>query len=336
MTAPLLEVDGLARDFAVRRGLIRAREVGRVRAVDRISFTVARGETLALVGESGCGKSTTARMVLRLLEPSAGTIRFEGNDITALRGAALRGLRRRMQMIFQDPFASLDPRQRVDSIVEEPLILHGIGDSAARHARVTELLSLVGLSPEHATRYPHQFSGGQRQRIGIARALALEPALIVCDEPVSALDVSVQAQVINLLQDLQARMRLSYLFIAHDLAVVRHIADRVAVMYLGRIAELSPRDALYDRPLHPYAEALLSAVPEPDPNRETTRQRIILTGDVPSPANPPRGCAFSTRCPRVMEICRTTRPELAEVEPGRQVACHLYPPRTAQPKGAAR
>ena len=318
MTAPLLEVEGLARDFAVRRGLIRAREVGRVRAVDRISFTVARGETLALVGESGCGKSTTARMVLRLLEPSAGTIRFEGNDITALRGAALRGLRRRMQMIFQDPFASLDPRQRVDSIVEEPLILHGIGDSAARHARVTELLSLVGLSPEHATRYPHQFSGGQRQRIGIARALALEPALIVCDEPVSALDVSIQAQVVNLLQDLQARMGLSNLFIAHDLAVVRHIADRVAVMYLGRIVELAPAAMLFAAPAHPYTRHLLASVPRPEPRRPPPRPPAP---EPPSPLDPPTGCAFHPRCPFVIPRCTQEAPPLTERAPGQLSAC---------------
>ena len=318
MTAPLLEVAGLAREFVVRRGLIRAREVGRVRAVDRVSFSVARGETLALVGESGCGKSTTARMVLRLLEPSAGTIWFEGKDITGLCGAPLRALRRRMQMIFQDPFASLDPRQRVDAIVEEPLILHGIGNAAARHARVAELLSLVGLSPEHATRYPHQFSGGQRQRIGIARALALEPALIVCDEPVSALDVSIQAQVINLLQDLQARMGLSYLFIAHDLAVVRHIADRVAVMYLGRIVELAPAATLFAAPAHPYTRHLLASVPRPEPRRPPPRPPAP---EPPSPLDPPTGCAFHPRCPFVIPRCTQEVPPLTERAPGQLAAC---------------
>jgi oligopeptide transport system ATP-binding protein len=315
--APLLEVEALSREFAVRRGLLFAREVARVRAVDGISFALGRDETLALVGESGCGKSTTARLVLRLIEPSGGCVRFEGEDITALRGRKLRTLRRRMQMIFQDPFASLDPRQRVAAILAEPLRLHRIGDAAARRARVRELLGLVGLSPEVGSRYPHEFSGGQRQRIGIARALAAEPDLIVCDEPVSALDVSIQAQVVNLLRDLQARLGLSYLFIAHDLAVVRHIADRVAVMYRGRIVETGPTAALFAAPAHPYTRQLLAAVPRPQPRRPPPRPPAPELGS----GSAPSGCAFHPRCPFAIARCAAAAPLLAAVAAGHEAAC---------------
>jgi len=330
VTAALMEVAGLAKHYPMRRGLVMARTVGNVRAVDGISFQLFRGETLALVGESGCGKSTTARLVLRLIEPTAGTVRFEGTDITTLRGDPLRKLRRRMQIVFQDPFASLNPRMTVAEILEEPLIVHGIGDHAARRARVTELLGLVGLAPYHAGRYPHEFSGGQRQRIGIARALAVEPALVVCDEPVSALDVSIQAQVVNLLKDLQARLGLSYLFIAHDLAVVKHVADRVAVMYLGRIVEIGPKDDVFANPRHPYTRVLLSAIPRPDPHRKLARQ--VAGGDVPSPADIPAGCRFHTRCPFVIDRCRTEDPALHTVEADHLSACHRaeeLPPATA-------
>ncbi len=308
----LLEAADLQKHFRTRAGL--------VRAVDGVSFTLARGETLALVGESGCGKSTTARLVLRLIEPTAGTVRFDGHDVTAMGGGELRRLRRRMQIVFQDPFASLNPRMTVGATLDEPLRIHGAGDAASRRARVADLLHLVGLAPEHARRFPHEFSGGQRQRIGIARALALEPALVVCDEPVSALDVSVQAQVVNLLEDLQRRLGLSYLFIAHDLAVVKHVATRVAVMYLGRIVELAPRDALFARPLHPYTRALLSAIPRPDPAQKLARQ--APSGDVPSPLNPPPGCHFHTRCPFAVDRCRSEAPALRAVAPGHLSACH--------------
>jgi len=320
LTAPLLEVTGLAKHYPIRRGLLLARTVGNVRAVDSVSFQIFSGETLALVGESGCGKSTTARLVLRLIEPSAGSVRFEGADITALRGDAMRRLRRRMQIVFQDPFASLNPRMTVAETLEEPLIVHGIGDRVARRARVEELLGLVGLAPYHAGRYPHEFSGGQRQRIGIARALAVEPALVVCDEPVSALDVSIQAQVVNLLKDLQARLGLSYLFIAHDLAVVKHVADRVAVMYLGRIVEIGPKDAVFANPRHPYTRVLLSAIPRPDPHRRLARQ--VAGGDVPSPANIPPGCRFHTRCAFVIDRCRIEDPALQHIGNGHLSACH--------------
>ena len=320
MTA-LLEVDNLSKHYPMQRGLIVSRTVGTVKAVDGVGFTVSRGETLALVGESGCGKSTTARLVLRLIEPTTGTVRFEGQDITALDGGALRKLRRRMQIVFQDPFASLNPRMTVGDILAEPLVVHAIGDAAARRARVAELLDLVGLAPYHAARFPHEFSGGQRQRVGIARALAVEPALVVCDEPVSALDVSIQAQVVNLLKDLQGRLGLSYLFIAHDLAVVKHVADRVAVMYLGRIVEIGPKAQVFANPRHPYTRLLLSAIPRPDPHRRLGRQ--IPGGDVPSPANVPPGCRFHTRCPFVIERCRTEDPAMRAIEPPAHLsACH--------------
>jgi oligopeptide transport system ATP-binding protein len=330
MSEPLLEIVDLAKHYPVKRGLVLAKTVGTVRAVDGISFRLERGETLALVGESGCGKSTTARLVLRLIEPSGGAVRFEGTDITKMSGAPLRKLRRRMQIVFQDPFASLNPRMTVGDILEEPLIVHRIGDKAARRARVNELLGLVGLAPYHAQRYPHEFSGGQRQRVGIARALAVEPALVVCDEPVSALDVSIQAQVVNLLKDLQTRLGLSYLFIAHDLAVVKHISDRVAVMYLGRIVELASKDALFARPLHPYTRTLLAAIPRPDPHRRTAHG--VPGGDVPSPMDPPPGCHFHTRCPHATEKCRVDDPPLREISGGHFSACHYaetLPPMSA-------
>jgi oligopeptide transport system ATP-binding protein len=319
VTPVLLGVTDLAKHYQ-RSGALFSRRPPPVRAVDGVTFTLFRGETLALVGESGCGKSTTARLILRLIEPTEGTVRFEGTDITAMGGERLRKLRRRMQIIFQDPFASLNPRMNVGSIVEEPLVVHGIGDAASRRRRGAELLDLVGLAPEHARRFPHEFSGGQRQRIGVARALALEPALIVCDEPVSALDVSIQAQVINLLKDLQARLGLSYLFIAHDLAVVKHTADRVAVMYLGRIVELAPKRALFDDPRHPYTRTLLAAIPRPDPRGRLNR--MALEGETASPADLPAGCRFHPRCPFAIERCRTEDPPLRAIGPDHLSACH--------------
>jgi oligopeptide/dipeptide ABC transporter ATP-binding protein len=314
----LLQVEGLAKHYPVKHGVL-DRAQGVVRAVDGVSFAIARGETLALVGESGCGKSTTARLVLRLIEPSAGTIRFDGIEVSG--AAELRALRRRVQVVFQDPYASLNPRLRVGEAIAEPMEVHGIGDARSRTDRVKELLGLVGLAPFHAQRYPHEFSGGQRQRIGIARALAVQPELVVCDEPVSALDVSIQAQVVNLLKDLQARFGLSYLFIAHDLAVVRHMADRVAVMYLGQIVETAPKRTLFANPRHPYSRALLAAIPHPDPRRRGRVQH--LGGDVPSPMNPPQGCRFHTRCPHVQPICREHAPPLREIAPGHASACHF-------------
>jgi len=318
--ASLLSVRHLTKHFPIKRGLLR-RTVGTVHAVDDVSFDIAPGETLGLVGETGCGKTTTGRAILRLIEPTSGEIIFKGEDVRALAAAPLRALRRQMQIVFQDPYSSLNPRMTVGAIVREGLTIHRLAEGSAADARVRELLDEVGLRPEYASRYPHEFSGGQRQRVGIARALAVEPRFIVCDEPVSALDVSVQAQVINLLQDLQAQRGLAYLFIAHDLSVVEHIADRVAVMYLGKIVELAASDELYELPLMPYTQALLSAVPIPDPT--TRKHRIILTGDVPSPANPPSGCPFHPRCqhPHKDAACTAILPPLEEKEPGHWVAC---------------
>jgi len=317
----LLRIEGLKKYFPITHGLLR-RHVGDVRAVDGITFDVYRGETLGLVGESGSGKTTIGRTILRLYPPTAGRVLFDGTDVQTLKGKALRRARRRMQMIFQDPYASLNPRMNVGAIVGAPLSIHGEARGREKEERVAELLRLVGLSPSLANRYPHEFSGGQRQRIGIARALALSPDFVVCDEPIAALDVSIQAQVINLLQDLQAQFGLTYLFIAHDLSMVRHISSRVAVMYLGKIVELTGRENLYANPLHPYTQALLSAVPIPDPVTEQSRVRIILPGDVPSPAHPPQGCVFNTRCPVAHGPCFEVAPEYREVQPGHWVACH--------------
>ena len=318
----LVQVEGLKMYFPIHTGIFRS-HTGDVKAVDGVSFDIYQGETLGLVGESGCGKSTVGRALIRLYELTAGSVVIDGEDIATLSQEKLRQKRPTMQMVFQDPQASLNPRMTLAAIIGEPLVEHTDWDANRRLERIYELMDAVGLNRRFANRFPHEFSGGQRQRIGIARALALNPKFIVCDEPIAALDVSIQAQVVNLLEDLQAKFGLTYLFISHDLSMVRHIADRVAVMYLGRIAELSPRDALFERPLHPYAEALLSAVPEPDPNL-ARRQRIILQGDVPSPARPPLGCNFCTRCPKAFARCHTEKPELIEVEPGRQVACHLF------------
>jgi oligopeptide transport system ATP-binding protein len=329
---PLVDVRGLKMYFPITAGILR-RKVGDVKAVDDVSFSIMQGETLGLVGESGCGKSTCGRAVLRLYDPTAGSIRIDGTEIGTLSQSALRPLRPKMQMVFQDPQASLNARMTVASIISEPLDEHTTLTRAEKLARVYELMDAVGLNREFANRYPHEFSGGQRQRIGIARALALNPKFIVCDEPIAALDVSIQAQVVNLLEDLQDKFGLTYLFISHDLSMVRHICDRVAVMYLGRIVEIAPRDALYGNPQHPYTQALLSAVPEPDPVSESTRQRIILQGDVPSPAKPPKGCNFCTRCPQVMPVCRETKPDLREIAPGQFVACHLHAQNNATTAG---
>lgn len=318
----LLRVEDLTMHFPIFRGVFQ-RQVGAVRAVDGITFDIVRGETLGLVGESGCGKSTTGRTILQLYRPTAGNVEFDGVDLVNLKGEDLRKTRRKMQMIFQDPYASLNPRMTVADIVGEPLMVHNAATRTEIRERVNHLLELVNLSPSFAGRYPHEFSGGQRQRIGFARALALQPSFIICDEPISALDVSIQAQVVNLLEDLQEQFNLTYLFIAHDLSMVRHISNRVAVMYLGVLVELADRDTLYHSPLHPYTQALLSAVPIPDPVADANRKRIILEGDVPSPANPPSGCRFRTRCPIADKICSESRPEFREVQPGHFVACHM-------------
>ena len=316
----LLRVENLVKHFPIMRGIFQ-KQVGAVRAVDDISFEVKRGETLGLVGESGCGKSTTGRAVLQLHRPTSGSVYYDGVDLVKLKGEDLRKMRRKMQMIFQDPYASLNPRMTVGEIIREPLLVHNVATETEANDRVKQLLELVRLNPSFTTRYPHEFSGGQRQRIGIARALALQPSFIVCDEPISALDVSIQAQVVNLLEELQDKFGLTYLFIAHDLSMVRHISDRVAVMYLGVVVEMTTREELFKNPLHPYTQALLSAVPIPDPVKEATRKRTILVGDVPSPANPPSGCRFRTRCPIAESICAEKRPEFREVKPGHFVAC---------------
>ena len=317
----LVKVEGLKMYFPITQGIVIQRHIGDIKAVDGVDFFIRRGETLGLVGESGCGKSTTGRAVLQLYRPTAGSVYFEGQDLTKIKGEKLRQMRRKMQMIFQDPYASLNPRMTVGNIIGEPLEVHNILRGKALKERVQELLQVVGLNPYFINRYPHEFSGGQRQRIGIARALAVQPSFIVCDEPISALDVSIQAQIINLLEELQEQFGLTYLFIAHDLSVVRHISDRVAVMYLGKLMEMTTSLELYKNPLHPYTKALLSAVPIPDPVVEEKRKRIILEGDVPSPANPPKGCNFVTRCPMRMDICKEQEPEFRDVGGEHFVAC---------------
>lgn len=319
----LVQVRGLKKYFPITQGILIQRKVADVKAVDGLDFEIERGETLGLVGESGCGKSTTGRSILQLYRPTAGEVLFEGKDLAKLQGEELRKMRRNMQMIFQDPYASLNPRMTVGDIIGEPLEVHNIAKGKEKKERVQELLQIVGLNPYFVNRYPHEFSGGQRQRIGVARALAVQPDFIVCDEPISALDVSIQAQIINLLEELQTKFNLTYLFIAHDLSVVRHISDRVAVMYLGKIVELTDRNSLYNNPLHPYTKALLSAVPIPDPNIEERRERIILVGDVPSPVNPPQGCRFHTRCPLAIDICKRVDPEFRDVGANHHVACHV-------------
>ena len=320
----LVRVENLTKHFPITQGIVVQRQIGAVRAVDNVSFDIREGETLGLVGESGCGKSTTGRTILQLYRPTSGKVYYQDQDLTTLKGEDLRRMRRFMQIIFQDPYASLNPRLTVGDIIGEPLEVHRVEKSKKkRQERVQELLHLVGLNPYFINRYPHEFSGGQRQRIGVARALALQPKFIICDEPISALDVSIQAQVVNLLEKLQDEFGLTYLFIAHDLSMVRYISDRTAVMYLGKIVELAEREELYSHPLHPYTQALLSAVPVPDPVVEQTRQRIILTGDVPSPANPPSGCNFHPRCPLAQQVCLEEEPEWREVSPSHWVACHL-------------
>jgi len=329
----LVEVEGLHKHFPVRGGALFAKDRPIVRAVDGIDLQVRAGETLGLVGESGCGKTTTGRVMVRLLRPSAGTVRFAGQEIQDLDGRALRPLRRNMQIIFQDPFGSLNPRMSVAEIIAEPLVIHGEGSRASRDARVAELLDRVGLAREHGARYPHEFSGGQRQRIGIARALSLDPSFLVCDEPVSALDVSIQAQIVNLLQDLQSALGLTYLFISHDLGVIRHIADRVAVMYLGRIVEIAPKRRLYDEPLHPYTRALLASIPRDRPGGAP--RHAAISGDVASPLDPPAGCRFHPRCPLAQDICRRVDPMLETKRPGHRAACHLVDTVVADPASSA-
>jgi oligopeptide transport system ATP-binding protein len=321
-TTPLLEVRGLAMHFPITEGMVLSRKVGDVKAVDGVDFSIARGETLGLVGESGCGKTTTGRCILRLEKPTQGQILYDGKDISRLAQKELVGLRRRMQVIFQDPYSSLNPRMKVGDIIAEPIRVHGLeADPRRRRDKVRDLLSVCGLDPKFADRYPHEMSGGQRQRVGIARALAMDPEFIVCDEAVSALDVSIQAQVVNLLEDLRERFNLTYLFIAHDLSVVRHLCQRVAVMYLGRIVETAESDELFDNPMHPYTQALLSAVPVPDPRVEAGRQFRPARGEIPSPINPPSGCVFHPRCPMAVENCKKARPTLREMKPGHWVAC---------------
>jgi oligopeptide transport system ATP-binding protein len=321
----VLAVEDLKVHFPITSGILAKRVVGTVKAVDGVSFSVARGQTLGLVGESGCGKSTTGLAILRMLDITSGKVVFEGEDISSHDRGRMRPIRAKMQMVYQDPYGSLNPRMKVAEIVGEPLVVHGLANDKDKYrARVADLLRMVGLLPDMAERYPHEFSGGQRQRIGIARALALEPSLIICDEPVSALDVSIQAQVVNLFMELQERLGLTYVFIAHDLSVVRHISDRIAVMYLGRIVEVATRDQLYKDPLHPYTQALLAAVPIADPEIEAERRQQILTGEIPSALRPPPGCRFHTRCPHAMEVCRTVDPAMLEKGDGRAVACHLH------------
>jgi oligopeptide transport system ATP-binding protein len=319
----ILHVDNLVKHFPITQGIIIQKQIGAVHAVDGVSFDVRRGETLGLVGESGCGKSTTGRTILQLYRPTGGQVHFDGVDLVSLKGEELRLMRRRMQMIFQDPYASLNPRMTLADIIGEPLVVHNVAKGKELNERVEHLLELVGLNPGFASRFPHEFSGGQRQRIGIARAIALQPSFIVCDEPISALDVSIQAQVVNLLEELQEKFNLTYLFIAHDLSMVRHISNRVGVMYLGIIVELTDRDSLYKNPMHPYTQALLSAIPIPDPFLEEKRRRTILQGDVPSPVNPPSGCRFRTRCAIAEALCAEKKPDFRELKPGHFVACHF-------------
>jgi oligopeptide transport system ATP-binding protein len=330
----LLEVRNLVKHFPIKSGLLFDHQVGAVRAVDDVSFSVAEGETLGLVGESGCGKSTLARSILQLIRPTSGSVRFRGTELTELGRRKLRPLRQEMQMIFQDPYASLNPRKRIGQIVGDPLRLHGVASGAELERRVQHLLERVGLAAEHINRFPHEFSGGQRQRIGVARALALEPKMIIADEPVSALDVSIQAQIINLLEDLQDEFGLTYVFVAHDLGVVRHVSDRIAVMYLGKIVEIGPAEDVYSNPIHPYTVSLLSAVPIPDPERNRAREQVVLEGDVPSPADPPQACRFHTRCPRATEICAEVEPQLLDYGRGHWAACH-HPVGRSQPARAA-